>query len=47
MRSSTKAALALVQRADPVPLPPPVLTDQNLTFHVNIKFSPAKHPIIR
>jgi TonB family protein len=33
-----KAALAMMRRADPVPLPPPLLTDQQLILHQHFNF---------
>lgn len=41
-----KAALVMVRQADPVPLPPPCLTDQNLIVHVPLNFHsfPAPSP---
>ncbi len=40
------AALVMVRQADPVPLPPPCLTDQNLIVHVPLNFHsfPAPSP---
>jgi TonB family protein len=36
-----KAALLMVRQADPVPLPPPSLTDENLDLRVSIQFNRA------
>ena len=36
------AALAMLQRADPVPAPPPLVADENLTFSVPVDFAPAE-----
>ncbi|MGB6936777.1 MAG: TonB family protein [Xanthobacteraceae bacterium] len=39
--SFDEAKLAMLQRADPVPAPPPLIADENLTFSVPVDF-PAK-----
>ncbi|MGA7433514.1 MAG: TonB family protein [Xanthobacteraceae bacterium] len=36
--SFDEAALAMLQRADPVPAPPPLVADDNLTFSVPVDF---------
>ena len=38
MRPSTQAALAMMQRADPVPAPPPLVADEGLSFTLPVIF---------
>jgi TonB family protein len=42
-QSFDAAAIAMLQRADPVPPPPPLVADQGLTFTLPVNFQVKPH----